>query len=208
MKQIILIALVLLQGCAAVTRRNTIDLIDERKVSQPSFGNLLYDDSDFTIRIYNLNSGTDFLLIGVLVPIIPVGLFSRDLTSSGHLKLQFGLLSKSENPAGGRLDFADLAFEEILSGQNKVCENFEVRELLKNNTFAGEFYGSVRKEMGPAVKLYQLECRLPYKSAPYTHGPFLRIKGIKAVDGKKSFTIPDLTMTYRNKYQFEFFSPN
>lgn len=208
MRILLLSFLILLQGCAALTRRNYIDLNEAKKETVYSSDILTFGDSQFEVQVYNRNSYLSYLTVGLLVPIVPISLFSRDISPSGTFNVEFVLAAKTGANSDASLDFSAMTLEEPLTASKTVCWLYSVKQILISSDYDLPRVVS-EKMLSSGKKLYQLSCNLAANSIPPSEGVFLKVLGIKAVDRKtqKTFALPDLLFKYRNTYQYELFSP-
>lgn len=208
-----LVFTVMLQGCAAFSRRNFVELENQRPapglvVTDRPFpvGEVDFDNGDYRIRIINRNSNTSFLSVGPLLPVVPASPF-RHLTANGILSLEFIVETKTEKAPPPSLDFSGINFEDFPNNYHP-CQQFTVTEILQFHASGLEFLNPLlAHEKTLSHRLYQLTCHLAGRSIPEVPGTFLKIKGVKVATTKAGTPLSDLIFTYRNTYQYEFFAP-
>ena len=212
MKISLIILLVALQGCASFTKRNYIEISGEKKIDEAAnnsnmrVGELVIEKDDYILRVINRNSNEVFLSIGPLLPIIPFDLFS-EIASNGRLLIEFIVIPRDIRAPVPKLDFSFIAFESV-PGINNPCGQYSIKEIIKYNGNQLEFFDrTMTRSTGPIARLYQIDCRLPGNSTPDGKGPFLTIKGIRAMNSKETFTLPDLVVTYKKSFDYEIFFP-
>lgn len=208
MKLVCISLIILLQGCAAITRKNFIGLNKEQKESVDVYDSLVYADPYFEIKVFNRNSNRDYLTVGPLVPIIPIELFSRSIVPNNRFTVEFILTAKVGQNSDTILDFSSMTIEEPLTEDKKICWRQSAKQVDEYKEFNHDFL-KANGLFSSGGKLYQIDCTLSKNSIPPSEGVFLKILDIKALNQKtkQSFDIPDLVFSYRSTYQYEFFSP-